>query len=184
MKKIMFVLTLLCSVILGDEYAQVRANVENGICKDSDIPILDRLCQAGNGNACYDLVNGYMTYASPTPKKFAGERERKYCGITRDRKKQFFYAELGCKFGNPDSCGRLGFYYHEKKDHCKAVEFDEKACNGGAIFYCSNVGVSYIKGDCGYPIDYNKGLSYYKKACKAGNKVACGNYKAIKNKMR
>ena len=182
MKKIIFVLTLLCSIILGDEYAQVRANVENGICKDSDIPILDRLCQAGNGDACNDLVNGYISYASPSVKELTDGR--KYCGITRDKKKQFFYAELGCKFGNPESCGRLGFYYHEKKDHCKAVEFDEKACNGGAISYCNNVGVLYTEGHCGHPIDYNKALSYYKKACKAGNKGACGNYKIIKNKMR
>lgn len=115
MKKIIFILTLLCSVVLGDEYARVRANVENGICKDSDIPILDRLCQAGNGDACNDLVNGYTAYASPSVKELVGGDRRKYCGITRDRKKQFFYAELGCKFGNPYSCGRLGFYYHEKK---------------------------------------------------------------------
>ena len=72
----------------------------------------------------------------------------------------------------------------KKKDHCKAVEFDEKACNGGAIHYCNNIGVLYTEGHCGHPIDYNKALSYYKKACKAGNQGACGNYKIIKNKMR
>ena len=62
MKKIIFVLTLLCSVVLGDEYAQVRANVENNICKDGDFEVLDRLCKNGNSEACLDM---YFAYSGP-----------------------------------------------------------------------------------------------------------------------
>ena len=124
MKKIMFVLTLLCSVILGDEYAQVRANVENGICKDSDIPILDRLCQAGNGDACYDLVNGYTEYASPSVKKLADGR--KYCGITRDSKKKISTQSLDVNSATQNLAVDQVFIIMKKKTIAKQLNLMKK----------------------------------------------------------
>ena len=181
MKKIIFLLTLVCSVILGDEYAQVLSNVKNGICKDSDAAVLDKVCQAGNGVVCSNLALAYSSNRSSLPRKYPDGN--KICTYGKNQEKAIFYAELGCKHDSAEACRTLGYYYDEKKEHCKSTEADKKACALGGDHYCTNLAVAYEKGLC-IEEDKTKALNLYKKACKAKSQTACNNYKLLRKSMR
>lgn len=185
MKKIIFLLTLVCSVVLGDEYAQVLSNVKNGICKDSDAAVLDKVCQAGNGVVCSNLAFAYSYARSSAPKKFPGAETggTRICIYGKNQEKAIFYAELGCKYDSADACMTLGYYYNIKKDDCRSFEANKKACSLGGDSYCYNLAVDYEKGSC-IEEDKTKALNLYKKACKANYQSACNNYKRLRKSVR
>jgi len=54
-----------------------------------------------------------------------------------------------------------------KQDYQKAIQLFEKACNGGVMIGCSNLGVGYENG-VGVNKDYTKAAELYKKACEGG----------------
>lgn len=198
MKKIMFVLTLLCSIVLGDEYAQVRANVENNICKDSDFEVLDRLCKNGNSEACLDM---YFAYSGPfkttRPATMEVERKKKQankykrlCTIgIESGQKQAFYAKLGCDLNNYVLCVQLGAKSFYLKDYCqaveaydKAVEAYEKVDKNGYNFMGSREYLTSIL-NC-EKVSNQRIVAAYKKACKKGSPAACDSYSRIKRKYK
>ncbi len=54
------------------------------------------------------------------------------------------------------------------QDDYKAVKLYRKACNGGNVRGCNNLGNMYDEGK-GVPQDYDKAIKLYKKACNGGN---------------
>ncbi len=50
----------------------------------------------------------------------------------------------------------------------------EKACDGGKMMGCSNLGASYAMGT-GVPQDYGKAAALYEKACTGGDAGGCFN---------
>jgi TPR repeat protein len=63
----------------------------------------------------------------------------------------------------------------------RAVAFYEKACAGGEMSMCNNLGVCYFKGECGLGKDDTRALALYTKACRGGDSGACHNLSLIKN---
>ncbi len=66
-------------------------------------------------------------------------------------------------------------------DYDKAAELYVKACEGGDVFGCQNVGTMYFKGE-GVKADLIKGLGYIKMACDKGLWGACSNF-ALYNEL-
>uniref|UniRef100_UPI00345D43F1 tetratricopeptide repeat protein n=1 Tax=uncultured Campylobacter sp. TaxID=218934 RepID=UPI00345D43F1 len=66
-------------------------------------------------------------------------------------------------------------------DYDKAAELYVKACEGGDVFGCQNVGTMYFKGE-GVKVDLIKGLGYIKIACDKGLWGACSNF-ALANEL-
>jgi hypothetical protein len=61
------------------------------------------------------------------------------------------------------------------KNTGRAVALYEKACEGGEMSMCNNLGVCYNKGECGLSRDEIRAEQLYKKACKGGESGACHN---------
>jgi TPR repeat protein len=67
------------------------------------------------------------------------------------------------------------------KSGVRAVAFYEKACDGGEMAMCNNLGVCYHKGECGLGKDDGHAAKLYKKACRGGDSGACHNLDLLKN---
>jgi TPR repeat protein len=66
------------------------------------------------------------------------------------------------------------------QDKFKAVEFYQKACEGGYGVGCTNLGVMYANGE-GVRQDKSKALEFYGNACNLKNEAGCKNYANLKN---
>ena len=89
-----------------------------------------------------------------------------------------------CQDGDFKICTGLGndYYYGNgvvTKDINKAIQLYEKACDGGEVFSCSNLGHAYYKGE-EVTKDFNKAAHFYKKACDGGLGEECLNLMFIK----
>ena len=89
-----------------------------------------------------------------------------------------------CQDGDFKICTELGndYYYGNgvvTKDINKAIQLYEKACDGGEVFSCSNLGHAYYKGE-EVTKDFNKAAHFYKKACDGGLGEECLNLMFIK----
>ncbi|MCI7582086.1 tetratricopeptide repeat protein, partial [Campylobacter sp.] len=60
----------------------------------------------------------------------------------------------------------------------KAVELYKKACDGGNMLGCSNLGTMYAKGS-GVEKDFSKAKQLFKKACDGGDMDGCRNLDII-----
>ena len=90
-----------------------------------------------------------------------------------------------CQDGDFKICTELGndYYYGNgvvTKDINKAIQLYEKACDGGEVFSCSNLGHAYYKGE-EVTKDFNKAAHFYKKACDGGLNEECVNLMFIKH---
>jgi TPR repeat protein len=65
------------------------------------------------------------------------------------------------------------------KDETKAVELFRKACDGGEIPACGNLGVMHMYGLGGLAKDETKAAELYRKACDGGVAKFCGNLRAV-----
>ena len=90
-----------------------------------------------------------------------------------------------CQDGDFKICTELGndYYYGNgvvTKDINKAIQLYEKACDGGEVFSCSNLGHAYYKGE-EVTKDFNKAAHFYKKACDGRLTEGCVNLMSIKH---
>jgi TPR repeat protein len=63
----------------------------------------------------------------------------------------------------------------------QAMAYYEKACTGGEMDMCNNLGVCYYEGRCGVAKDDAEAAKLYEKACRGGYSGACYNLDLIKN---
>ena len=61
-----------------------------------------------------------------------------------------------------------------EKDFGKAVELYKKACDGGEMLGCGNLGSMYANGN-GVKKDFGKAAELLKKACDGGDMNGCRN---------
>ena len=66
----------------------------------------------------------------------------------------------------------IAFYNNIESD--KAAELFKKACDGGEMLGCHNLGAMYQKGD-GVEKNVKKAMDLYKKACDGGDMLGCSN---------
>ena len=67
-----------------------------------------------------------------------------------------------------------GIAFYNNKEYDKAVELYKKACDGGEVRGCSNLGVMYEYGN-GVEKDFGKAAELSKKACDGGDMLGCSN---------
>ena len=67
-----------------------------------------------------------------------------------------------------------GEAFYNNKEYDKAVELYKKACDGGKMSGCYNLGVMYTNGN-GVEKDLGKAAQLYKKACNGGEMLGCRN---------
>jgi TPR repeat protein len=60
------------------------------------------------------------------------------------------------------------------QDAARAIAFYQKACDGGEMLGCSNLGVFYEQGTGGIR-DAAKAAALYQKACDGGSMLGCNN---------
>ncbi|TKX28324.1 hypothetical protein CQA38_08110 [Campylobacter sp. MIT 12-5580] len=171
MKKIVFILFLLCGVNLlwandsRDEFMQ-----DYNACKNKDeqsckklISLFEPRCndeslsQEDRGFACsvvavaYDFNEKYHEAAS------------------------FF--QKGCNFGHGAGCAELGILYYEgwgvRQSFEKAASFTQKACDLGHGFGCGQIARLYALGE-GVKQDFKKSFSFAQKGCDLNDALGCG----------
>ncbi|WP_456479423.1 tetratricopeptide repeat protein [Nautilia sp.] len=84
------------------------------------------------------------------------------------------YIENECMKGNAFACGQYGQFYYEKKNYAKAAKLYKKACDGGSVEGCGNLGLLYGNGK-GVPKYYYKAYEYLMKAAKKGYSASQNN---------
>ncbi len=125
------------------------------------LPLFDRACTAGNGEACKGL--GWL-YANGL-------------GVAQD---YFRAAELfskSCDEGNAKGCNNIGISYANgkgvTKDYHRAAKFFSEACDRGEAMGCNNLGGMYANGN-GVAKDKSRAVNLFSKSCDAGNAQGCG----------
>ena len=69
---------------------------------------------------------------------------------------------------------KQGIAFYNNKEYDKAFESFKKACDGGDMRGCHNLGVMYEKGN-GVEKDLGKAVQLFKKACDGGDLDGCRN---------
>ena len=69
---------------------------------------------------------------------------------------------------------KQGIAFHKNKEYDKAFELYKKACDGGEMRGCTNLGVMYANGFGGEKNE-QKAVELYKKACDDGEMLGCYN---------
>ena len=71
-----------------------------------------------------------------------------------------------------------GMAFYNNKEYDKAFESFKKACDGGNMRGCFNLGIMYEEGN-GAEKDFSKAAELFKKACDGGNMNGCYNLGTI-----
>ena len=74
-----------------------------------------------------------------------------------------------------------GEVFYNNKEYDKAAELLKKACDGGNMRGCFNLGVMYDNGN-GVEKNEQKAVELYKKACDGGDMNGCGSLGAMYEK--
>ena len=75
---------------------------------------------------------------------------------------------------DPKKAYEQGRAFYDNKEYDKAFEPLKKACDGGEMHGCGNLGTMYVKGE-GVEEDLDKAVQLFKKACDGGNMHGCFN---------
>ena len=75
-----------------------------------------------------------------------------------------------------------GRAFYDNKEYDKAFESFKKACDGGNMRGCYNLGLMYEKGK-GVEEDFSKAAQLFKKACDGGEMNACRSLGVINRLM-
>uniref|UniRef100_UPI0026F2B4C3 tetratricopeptide repeat protein n=1 Tax=Campylobacter showae TaxID=204 RepID=UPI0026F2B4C3 len=70
--------------------------------------------------------------------------------------------------GFSENLTKLGAEAYNQGDYQKAAQLYQKACDGGELRGCNNLGTLYVKGQ-GVNQDYQKAAQLYQKACDGGD---------------
>lgn len=159
--------------------------------------VLDRLCRAGQADACAEL--GRLTMVSSTSpaqvdaaldlyeqacrggdasgcSELAGNLIERQGDSAAGRAAEI--AKKGCDGGHPAACSHLGLLYATgegvEQDHARATGLYEIACDGGDPAGCYNVGLNYEK-QRGVPRNDARSLLGYVHGCEGGYPQACTN---------
>jgi TPR repeat protein len=62
------------------------------------------------------------------------------------------------------------------KDERRAIELFQKACDGGSMSACNNLGVAWEQGQGGFVKDDKRAVELYQKACDGGDARGCANF--------
>ena len=80
---------------------------------------------------------------------------------------------LACRNNHASGCGLLGYILTlgrgVRQDHARAVIFEQRGCEGGALFACSNWATRSLSGQGGLDKNYETAVNLYERACNAGN---------------
>ena len=87
-----------------------------------------------------------------------------------------------CEQGNFNSCYAYGLKFSRgtgvKRNINKALNYFEKACNGGYADGCGYLATMYGLGD-GVKMNQATAKKYYGKACELGHKESCATYQKM-----
>ena len=67
-----------------------------------------------------------------------------------------------------------GETFYNNKEYDKAAELYKKACDGGNMSGCFNLGIMYASGN-GVEKNFGKAAELFKKACNGGDMLGCSN---------
>ena len=75
---------------------------------------------------------------------------------------------------DPKKAYEQGEVFYNNKEYYKAFESFKKACDGGEVRGCFNLGFMYTNGN-GAEEDFSKAAELFKKACNGGEMLGCRN---------
>lgn len=136
-----------------------------------------------NVKVCFPNEKNNMLRICGEQKVYVADDTQASVSIKAERSQSLTDLEK-CQDGDFKICTELGndYYYGNgvvTKDINKAIQLYEKACDGGEVFSCSNLGHAYYKGE-EVTKDFNKAAHFYKKACDGGLGEECLNLMFIK----
>ena len=136
-----------------------------------------------NVKVCFPNEKNNMLRICGEQKVYVADDTQASVSIKAERSQSLTDLEK-CQDGDFEICTELGndYYYGNgvvTKDINKAIQLYEKACDGGEVFSCSNLGHAYYKGE-EVTKDFNKAAHFYKKACDGGLGEECLNLMFIK----
>ena len=83
--------------------------------------------------------------------------------------------KLTCEGGNAEDCHAKGYHqFHHQKNYGQGRLLYQKACDGGWVASCNELGYSYSSG-LGVPVDYSRARTLFSKACDGYYVSGCGN---------
>lgn len=129
------------------------------LAEKGDIKGLQKLCDEKVGLAC-ELVGGY------------------YAIKHHDDKQALLWFQKGCDVGGELSCNVVADFYMKAKNYPQAFRFYTKACDGGMMGACNDLGVLYQNG-LGVRQDGAQALELYVRACDGGVGLGCENVGAL-----
>ena len=105
----------------------------NGNHHHCSTDVLEKNCNLGKGDYCYEISNRHNKIDSPNYPRVIDAYER------------------GCKSGHPQSCEELAFALYEldygvEHDFTRAAKLYKKACDSGQNYSCLYLGRMYLKG--------------------------------------
>lgn len=126
-------------------------------------PIHQRNCEAGKGDACYQIAFRHVMGSGGLAKDFAAAAA--------------FY-QRACDLGYVDGCTSLGKAHEIGEgvpiDITRAAQLYEKACEKGSSSACLYMGDAYAAGT-GVALDAGLAIAYFRKACVADKaSLVCG----------
>ena len=115
------------------------------------------LCNVGNSSACayvgYEFQNGT---GAPQNDSWAAA-----------------LFVLACRNNDASGCGHLGYILAMgrgvRQDYARAIIFEQRGCEGGVLFACSNWGTRYDRGQGGLEKNHEAAVGLYERGCNAGN---------------
>jgi len=100
-------------------------------------------------------------------------------GVTQDLARGVALASDACEHGNANACNAVATTYFDgfqattkERGALLAAPYLEKACSGGSLRGCANLGQLYAVG-LGVAFDQTRAQTLLKKACGGGIRAAC-----------
>lgn len=118
-------------------------------------------CSARDAEACYLLGSAHMMGY----------------GVASDHAAGYRYFAQSCDLGLPKACGVTAQTYlygvGTPRDVPRALAADDRACAGGQLAACMELGQFLVTGSDAVPRDERRGLSLFARACHLGLEQAC-----------
>jgi hypothetical protein len=144
------------------EIAQQAVALYNQRQFSEAVPLLEKACAGGSGEACKDLGNLYHD----------GN------GVGKDGQRAAALYSKACDERNSLACTNLGVMHHNgdsvARNDSRAAELYSKACDAGDALGCANLGNCYRDGR-GVAQDDSQAANLYSRACNNGNGAGCSN---------
>jgi len=125
-------------------------------------------CEGRDADGCIDLARAYESGRGvPRDQQRAAEIYLRAVPLS----------ESACERGRMSACANVGIAYMlglggRARDEHQAATFFQRACDGGNLLGCNDLGMCY-SGGTGVPRDDVRAVEFYQRACKGGYLDGC-----------